>query len=101
MPLLEDQTAAFVVRIWREPGEIPSSAPEWRGSVEHVESGQKAYFRNLNALVEFMKPYLENFGVDPSQRFWEILESWDDLNPAPEADGELSETPNPRPQRLP
>jgi hypothetical protein len=93
MPLLEDQTAAFVVRIWREQGELPSSSPEWRGSVEHVESGQKAFFRNFATMVEFMKPYLENFGVDPSQRFWELLESWGSLTPEPGTNGEMLKPP--------
>jgi hypothetical protein len=76
MSLLEDNTASFVVRIWREKGEYPNSAPEWRGMIEHVETGQSTFFRDFTAMLDFMHPYLECYGIDPSERFWERLESW-------------------------
>lgn len=39
----------FVVRIWQEPS---SSAPpgQWRGSAEHVPTGQRFYFANIEEL---------------------------------------------------
>ena len=43
MALLEDRTTAFIVRIWCERGDTASLAPEWRGSVEHVQTGQRAF----------------------------------------------------------
>jgi len=32
----------FVMRIWREPGRLGHDC--WRGSIEHVPSGQRFYF---------------------------------------------------------
>lgn len=74
MTLLEDRTAVFIVRIWCERGDADaSSVPEWRGSVEHVASGQRSFFRNLEAVVDFMKVHLQGIGVDAQQRFWERI----------------------------
>ena len=73
MALLEDRTTAFIVRIWCERGDTASLAPEWRGSVEHVQTGQRAFFRHLDAVIDFMKPHLEGIGVDAQQRFWERI----------------------------
>ena len=58
MALLEDRTAVFIVRVWCERGDGESSPTplisEWRGSVEHIQSGQRAFFRHLDAVCEFM-----------------------------------------------
>jgi hypothetical protein len=79
MALLEDRTAVFIVRVWCERGEAESSTTptlsEWRGSVEHVQSGQRAFFRHLDAVCEFMKPHLQGIGIDAQQRFWERISS--------------------------
>jgi hypothetical protein len=72
MPLLEDQSCSFIVRVWRETGES-RTAPEWRGSIEQVPSGRRAFFRELSAIPEYMKPYLQELGIDSSQRFWEHM----------------------------
>ncbi|MCF7220880.1 hypothetical protein [Marilutibacter chinensis] len=71
MALLEDRTAAFIVRVWSERSDRETVAAEWRGSVEHVQSGQRVFFRHLETVVEFMKPHLEGIGIDAQQRFWE------------------------------
>lgn len=73
MTLLEDRTAVFIVRIWCERGDGPSLAPEWRGSVEHVQTGARVFFRHLDVVLEFMKPHLEGIGIDAQQRFWERI----------------------------
>ena len=89
MALLEDRTAVFIVRIWCENGDGPSLAPEWRGSVENVQSGQRMFFRHLDAVLDFIKPYLEGIGIDAQQRFWERISSvMDD-----EGDSETSRDP--------
>lgn len=75
MALLEDRTAVFIVRVWCERGDADSAIAEWRGSIEHVQSGQRTFFRHLEAIVEFMKPHLENIGIDAQQRFWERISS--------------------------
>lgn len=75
MALLEDRTAVFIVRVWCERGDGDSAIAEWRGSVEHIETGHRAFFRNLEAVIEFMKPHLESIGIDAQQRFWERIAS--------------------------
>ncbi len=62
MSLLEDQTASFIVRIWRERGEGPGEKP-WRGSIEHAQSGSKSFFRDLPSLVALIQPHLQALGI--------------------------------------
>ncbi|WP_167285161.1 hypothetical protein [Marilutibacter alkalisoli] len=75
MTLLEDRTAAFIVRVWNEHRNDDVVAAEWRGSIEHVQSGQRVFFRHLETVVDFMKPHLEGIGIDAQQRFWERVSS--------------------------
>lgn len=75
MALLEDRTAVFIVRVWCERGDGDAAVTEWRGSVEHIQSGQRAFFRNLEAVLEFVRPHLEGIGIDAQQRFWERISS--------------------------
>jgi hypothetical protein len=42
----------FIVRIWYE-ARRPTPQP-WRGSVEHVPSGQRIYFASLGDLNDFI-----------------------------------------------
>lgn len=80
MALLEDHTASFIVRIRREVGGAPGTLGDWRGSIEHVPSGRRAFFRDLGAIVNFMKPHLTDLGIDTASRFWELMS---DDAPAP------------------
>jgi len=73
MSLLEDHSASFIVRIWRERGEGGAVSQEWRGSVEHVQSGRRSFFRNLSAIAGFMKPHLEQLGIEAPLRFWDLM----------------------------
>ena len=81
MALLEDRTAVFIVRVWCERGAGDSAVSEWRGSVEHVRSGERSFFRNLETMCEFMKPHLTAIGIDVQQRFWERISSVMDTPP--------------------
>lgn len=87
MPLFEDRTASFIVRVWCETGDaLASSVPTWRGSIEHVPSGQRAFFHELEAVMAFMKPHLTALGIDEPDRFWERIERMDTAaQPAPAA----------------
>lgn len=42
----------FIVRLWSEMGNLPQ-AP-FRGSVEHIPTGQKFYFTSLDDLSDFI-----------------------------------------------
>ena len=82
MALLEDRTAVFIVRVWCERGDGDSAIVEWRGSVEHIQTGARTFFRNLESIISFMKPHLETIGIDARQRFWERIGSALDDAPA-------------------
>jgi hypothetical protein len=85
MSLLEDRTAVFIVRVWCERGDAASTLSEWRGSVEHVQSGQRVFFRHLESVLDFMRPHLEGIGIDAQQRFWERISAViDDVDDAPD-----------------
>jgi hypothetical protein len=53
-PLPDDgRSHLFLVRLWWEPDEREASG-EWRGSVEHVATREKRYFRDSAVLLEFV-----------------------------------------------
>ena len=75
MPLFEDRSASFIVRVWCESGDgEPGSVRAWRGSIEHVPSGQRAFFQELDAVLAFMKPHLFALGIEEPDRFWERMD---------------------------
>ena len=55
----------FIVHLWREQTE--GSAFVWRGSVDCVQSGERAYFQSLEKVVEvvshMVKLTLENKAI--------------------------------------
>jgi hypothetical protein len=72
MKSFEDHTHAFIVRVWLEQRELESALPEWRGMVEHVASGKRRYFTDLNEINDFIADYLEGIAVNRS-KFQEAL----------------------------
>ncbi len=48
----------FVVRLWQEPSRAAPPG-QWRGSVEHVHSGERQYFSELSDLMGFMARQLD------------------------------------------
>jgi hypothetical protein len=58
MTSFEQDTHVFIVRIWREPREIEEAQAEWRGVVEHIPTGQRRYFKDMDEIKHFVQPYL-------------------------------------------
>lgn len=52
--MLENTTHSFIVRIWAEPREVANEQPAFRGMVQHVLSGERAYFQNFEEMIAFM-----------------------------------------------
>jgi hypothetical protein len=50
---------SFVVRIWNDAGDTnsPSAASpaSWRGSIDHVGTGKRAHFNDLEHLIRFIQ----------------------------------------------
>lgn len=61
----EIRAESFVVRIWLERREIIGALPVWRGMIEHVASGKRQYFIDLDSIVIFMAEYFCKWDVKP------------------------------------
>jgi hypothetical protein len=48
--------ATFIIRMWLEP--TGDDAGEWRGQVEHVQSGERSYFHDLGRLVALITTHV-------------------------------------------
>jgi hypothetical protein len=46
--------STFVLRFWRE---WSASGSRWRGRIEHVQSGQRADFVELQGILEFVRAF--------------------------------------------
>ena len=77
MELLKEKSHTFILRIWIEPREIEGAVAEWRGVVEHVDSGQRKYLNDLDQIMAFIAPYLREMGIKASSpdkgRKWRAL----------------------------
>ncbi len=58
MTYFEAEAHSFVMRIWRENRDDPDDPAEWRGWLEHVQSGQRHYFRDLNEIPAIVAGYV-------------------------------------------
>jgi hypothetical protein len=55
--------ASFLIRLWREVGaEQPSTAPDWRSEVEHIQTGDCWQFETLEELLNFLRRESEDDG---------------------------------------
>lgn len=58
MESFEEDTQVFIVRFWRETRELEGAHPIWRGSVEHVPSGQRVYVKNFEEAKGVMASFV-------------------------------------------
>ena len=47
---------SFIVRVWHEDSAEPAGG-QWRGSIEHVPSGERLHFVSLEAVTNFINQY--------------------------------------------
>ena len=59
---------SFIIRIWYEPREIEHMEPNLRGTIEHVGSGKRLSFIDLERAVQFIR---EN-SAEPRQSFGKV-----------------------------
>lgn len=59
----EPDTQSFVVKVWLEETVEETGRAKWRGHVTHVTSGERRYLESLSGIVDFIMPYLEQWGV--------------------------------------
>jgi hypothetical protein len=48
--VFESISHAFIVRIMLEPDPKPGIPGEWKGMIQHVVSGERRFFRELNEI---------------------------------------------------
>ncbi len=54
---------SFLVRMWREKStEQPERVGDWQGEVEHIQSGRRWKFSNMEALTRFLCNPLARIG---------------------------------------
>lgn len=61
---MTEDTQSFIVRIWHESANRSESASAWRGCVDHVGTGQRLYFCDLQGAVRFIE---QQASMDPNR----------------------------------
>ena len=59
---------AFVVKLWLEGREIEGAQPEWRGRIDHVQSGKRVYFRSIAEINQFIQTFLDATEGRPAKK---------------------------------
>ena len=59
----DEQTHAFVVRIWEERRDIADAPAIWRGFVRDVRGGPPVYFKTLPALCTYLARHTGIAGI--------------------------------------
>jgi len=54
MKSLDERSHTFVVRIWQERRDLADAVPMWRGRVDDIKSGSRAYFTSLPQLMDYL-----------------------------------------------
>ena len=70
MESFEEDTQAFIVRFWREGRELEGARPIWRGSVEHLPTGQRIYVKNIKEAESVMSSFVPGEEVDEKISGW-------------------------------
>ena len=74
MESLGPDAQSFIVKVWVEDAVETADRNVWHGHITHVPSGIRRYVRNLDDIADFIVPYLEQMGVQPSS--WQRVRRW-------------------------
>jgi hypothetical protein len=55
---MQERDELFTMRLWKES--LDKTHMEWRGKIQHIGSGQVAYFRDWSKMVDFISATLPN-----------------------------------------
>jgi hypothetical protein len=66
--LFKLNTHSFILRIWLERREIKNAFPHWRGTIEHVATGEQRSFNRIDEIPRLIKPFLKSPGSDAVPR---------------------------------
>ena len=65
----EEDTHAFLVRVWQETREIDGEKPIWRGVIEHVATKERRYLKKPEEIIWFIDKYLRNTAAEQPSMF--------------------------------
>ncbi len=68
MGFSEGDSHSFIVKVWLEETAEEAGRPTWRGRITHVPSGKKRYVKNMDEIIAFVVPYLQDMGVYPDDQ---------------------------------
>lgn len=54
---VEIQTQTFILRVWLKSRQ--GAGREWRGRIQHVQSGEIQYCQNLDAVIAYVEKVLD------------------------------------------
>lgn len=57
---------SYLLRMWEARGEHPEEPPTWRFRLQNARTSAQRAFRDLEALVAFLRVEMERDGTDPS-----------------------------------
>jgi hypothetical protein len=60
-------SSTFIIRLWTAADPLSAERPRGHGRIDHVQSGDHAYFDDLEDAVEFLRRHFGAFdGRDPA-----------------------------------
>lgn len=59
MSFVDHDRHAFVIRLWREPGQESADARLWRGTIEHIPSGDRRAVTGMADVTGFIEEHLD------------------------------------------
>ena len=75
MSLFESESHSFVMRLWQEHDTESPADAEWRGWVEHVQTGQRFYFRDFSDIKQIVGNFLEDQEERAADGLFEPIQS--------------------------
>src|SRR5947207_65926 len=63
MDELEPISQSFIIKVWVEEHSNAGSPGRWRGHITDVSSGERRYLKDLDEILDFIAPRLEDIGV--------------------------------------
>ena len=69
MDSFETSFQSFVIKIWIEETAAESGRVLWRGHITHIPSKRRVYLDDLNEIIRFISPYLEQMGIELGQKW--------------------------------
>ncbi len=66
---LENDTQSFIIRVWYEAVDDEGHVTVLRGSIDHVGSGKRLYFHDLESITGFIQEYVRMRSNDAGSKW--------------------------------